>query len=160
MGSHSHDGHDHAAHASDHAPHEVHEPAHYIRIWAILCALLVVSVLGPMLEIQIITLITAFGIAFVKASMVAKYFMHLDIERPIVWYMLTTSLVFMVLFFAAVSPDVMEHEGTNWENVAAKHEIERALREGEGGHDSHGAAPPAGGHAAPEAPHASAPAGH
>ena len=43
--------------------------------------LLVVSVAGPMLEIKIVTLITAFGIAVVKAYLVAKNFMHLNIEQ-------------------------------------------------------------------------------
>ncbi len=157
-----HGDHGHAAahgHGGGHGHGAAHEPAFYIRIWGILLVLLVISVLGPELEIQIVTLTTAFGIAFVKAYLVAKHFMHLDVERPIVWYALTTSLAFMVLFFAAVSPDVMEHEGTNWENVAAKAEIERALREGEGHHGeaphgdashgdaSHGEA----GHAAPAA---------
>jgi caa(3)-type oxidase subunit IV len=160
MASAAHDAHGHEAHHGG-GDHVIHEPSHYVRIWAILCVLLVVSVAGPMLEIQIITLITAFGIAFVKASMVVKYFMHLDIERPIIWYILATSLAFMVLFFAAVSPDVMEHEGTNWENLSARHEIERALREGEGGGHGSGHAPDGHapeGHGAPEG-HA-APAGH
>ena len=92
----------------------------YVKIWGILCVLLVISVVGPMAEIQIVTLITAFGIAFVKAYLVCKNFMHLDVEKPVVWYILTTCCVFMVLFFAAVAPDVMKHEGTNWSNEAAK----------------------------------------
>jgi 4-alpha-glucanotransferase len=29
-------------------------------------------------------------------------------------YLLTTVLVFMLLFFAGVAPDVMKHEGRNW----------------------------------------------
>ena len=48
---------------------------------------------------QIFVLVTAFGIAFVKAYLVAAKFMHLDVEKPFVWYLLTTCLVFMVLFF-------------------------------------------------------------
>jgi caa(3)-type oxidase subunit IV len=101
----------------------------YVKIWAILVALLVVSVLGPTLGIKIVTLITAFGIALVKAYLVAKNFMHLDVEKRIVWYILATCLVFMVLFFAAVSPDVMKHEGTRWSNEAAAAAVESGLAE-------------------------------
>ena len=66
-----------------------HGPSHYIKIWKILLVLLVISVLGPELEIKIVTLITAFGIAVVKAYMVAKYFMHVNIERKYVHYILS-----------------------------------------------------------------------
>ena len=129
-------GHDHGdgGHGGGHHEH-IHPPSHYVKIWGVLCVLLTVSVLGPMVGIKILTLITAFGIAFVKAGIVIKYFMHLDTEKPIVWYALITSLVFMVLFFAAVSPDVMNHHGTRWENVAAKAEVERGLAAGSGHHE-------------------------
>ena len=127
----------HAEHGDDHHAH-VHEPSHYIRIWGILLVLLVVSFVGPWLGIQIITLITAFGIAVVKAYLVMKEFMHLDVEKPIVHYFLVTSVVFMVLMFAGISPDVMNHEGTNWVNVAAEAEIERALAQQAEGGDHHG----------------------
>ena len=116
------------AHAGEtHGHHDdIHSDAHMVKIWAILLVLLAVSIAGPMLEQLWITLLTAFGIAFIKAGLVVKHFMHLNIERPIVRYMLITCLVFMVLFFAGVSPDVMRHEGTNWENVAAADSITRA----------------------------------
>jgi caa(3)-type oxidase subunit IV len=97
---------------SDHA--EAHPHVNYVRIWQILLVLLVVSVLGPLLEIQVVTLITAFGIAVVKAYLVAKNFMHLDQQPRYVLYMLGTALVFMLLFFAGTAPDVMKHAGDNW----------------------------------------------
>ena len=97
---------------------EAHEHPNYVRVWVILVVLLGVSVAGPEVGaqtgIQAITLITAFGIAIVKAYMVAKNFMHLDIERQYVIYLLVTMLVFMLLFFAGVAPDVMKWEGDNW----------------------------------------------
>ena len=70
---------------------------------------------------------TAFGIAVVKAYLVAANFMHLNIEKKYISYMLATMLMFMLLFFAGTAPDVMKHHGQNWENVAAEQEIERAL---------------------------------
>ena len=98
---------------SEHAEHTGHE-TNYVKIWAILLFLLAVSIAGPFLGIKVVTLITAFGIAIVKAYLVAKNFMHLNIEPRYAVYLLTTMLVFMLLFFAGSAPDVMEHEGTNW----------------------------------------------
>lgn len=92
--------------------HEHH--INYPKIYVILVVLLVISVLGPMLEIQAVTLITAFGIAAVKAYLVAKKFMHIGDAPKFITYIMTTCLVFMLLFFAAVAPDVMNDEGDNW----------------------------------------------
>ena len=86
----------------------------YVKIWAILCVLLVISVVGPMFEIRVVTLITAFGIAVVKAYMVAKYFMHITHAQRYIPYLVATSLVFMLLFFAGTAPDVMKPSGENW----------------------------------------------
>jgi caa(3)-type oxidase subunit IV len=93
---------------------EAHGHTSYGKVYAILLILLVISVLGPMLEIQVVTLITAFGIAVVKAYLVAKNFMHVNLTPRFVPYLMTTCLVFMLLFFAGVAPDVMQAEGDNW----------------------------------------------
>jgi caa(3)-type oxidase subunit IV len=93
---------------------EHHHP-NYVKIWAILVVLLVVSVLGPELGIRSVTLFTAFGIAIIKAYMVAKNFMHVSVEPRFVTYLLMTGVLFVVLFFAGTAPDVMNAEGTNWE---------------------------------------------
>jgi caa(3)-type oxidase subunit IV len=98
-----------SAHPKEHAHHR-----NYVRIWAFLLGLLVVSVVGPMFEIRVLTLITAFGIALVKAYMVAKNFMHLDVEKPVVHWALGIVLVFMVLLYAGVAPDAQKHDGTHW----------------------------------------------
>ena len=99
---------------ADHAAHAEAHHVNYVRIWQILLALLVVSVLGPLLEIKVVTLITAFGIAVVKAYLVAKNFMHLNVQPRYVLYILGTTLVFMLLFFAGTAGDVMKHSGDNW----------------------------------------------
>jgi caa(3)-type oxidase subunit IV len=107
-----------------HTPHDempayeahTHHP-NYVKIWAILSSLLVVSVAGPFLGIRAVTLITAFGIAVVKAYMVVKNFMHLNVAPRFVAYMVATMLVFMLLFFAGTSPDVMKAHGTDWMKV-------------------------------------------
>ena len=109
------------SHSSDHA----HSPGSYVKIWAILVILLTISVIGPMAEIKVITLITAFGIAIVKALMVAAKFMHLNVEKRYIWYLLFTGLLFMFLFFTGISPDIMEAEGANWKKTDSGY-IERS----------------------------------
>lgn len=149
------DAHHAAAHADPghhggghHHEEHIHEVAHYRKIYLTLMGLFLVSVTGPVLEIWWLTLITAFGIAVVKAGLVIKYFMHLDVEQRFVHYFLITSVAFMFLFFFAVAPDVMNHRGTNWVNVAAKAEVERGLAAGAGHGEGHG-----GGHEAPAEGH-------
>ncbi len=105
--------HAHAEHA-DPGAHGAHSESHYLRIWAILLVLLLISFAGPYLGIRAVTLITAFGIAVYKAYLVAKHFMHVNVQPRFVAYLLSTCLVFMLLFYAGAAPDVMEHEGANW----------------------------------------------
>ena len=102
------------SHSEAHAHGASHGPSHYVKIWAILLTLLIVSVLGPMAEIRWLTLVTAFGIAVVKAWMVASEFMHLKYEKKIITYILVTMLLLMVIFFYGVAPDVMTSGGQNW----------------------------------------------
>lgn len=95
---------------------EEHDSHHinYFRIWQILVVLLIISVIGPQFGIKVLTMITAFGVACVKAYLVAKNFMHINLTKRFVAYMVATGLVFMLLFFAGTAPDVMKKEGTGW----------------------------------------------
>lgn len=86
----------------------------YVKIWAILVVLLGISVVGPMAEIRWLTLVTAFGIACVKAYLVADKFMHINQMPKFVNYLVVTCLVFMLLFFAATAPDITNDRGSNW----------------------------------------------
>jgi len=105
------------------SPGHMHHP-NYVKVWAILVALLAVSVLGAMTGIRWVVLVAAFGVAIVKAYLVAKNFMHVNVEKRWVPYLLITCLVFIVILFAGVAPDVMRHSGLNWENNAAKQAVE------------------------------------
>ena len=96
----------------------VHHPS-YVKIWAILVALLVVSVAGSMSHIRYVVLIAAFGVAIVKAYLVAKNFMHVTVEKRWVQYLLVVCLLFILILFAGVAPDVMHHSGLHWTNPSA-----------------------------------------
>ena len=108
-----------------------HGDGHYVKIYLILLGLLIVSILGPELEIQIVTLITAFGVAVVKANLVVSHFMHLNVEKPIIKWVLGASVVLMALLWAGVAPDVQNHEGHQWENLAAQAAVERGIEDPE-----------------------------
>ena len=129
---------------SDHQEH--HDDGHhvnYFKIYIILLVLLVISGVGPIVAdvirevtgvawvATLLTLVTAFGIAVYKAKLVIENFMHLKWEKRIMKWMLTTSLLLMALMFAGISPDVMNHEGNNWRNVAAEAAVARGIDSGE-----------------------------
>lgn len=100
-----------------------HDGAHgygyYKKIWFYLMILLVISILGPELGIFWVTIITAFGIAIIKAGMVAAYFMHLNIEKKFIWGLLVGALLFLVGLFAGLYPDITNPTGTLWKKCSA-----------------------------------------
>jgi membrane protein YdbS with pleckstrin-like domain len=76
--------------------------------------LLIVSVAGSMSHIREVVLIAAFGVALVKAYLVAKNFMYVNVEKRWVPYLLVMCLLFVAILFAGVAPDVMKHSGLHW----------------------------------------------
>jgi caa(3)-type oxidase subunit IV len=136
--------HAHGTAAGHTGPH--HDAKFYVRIWAILLVLLVISILGPEVSRHLpgghnvqfgFTMFTAFGIAVVKAYLVIRNFMHLTVEKKWVTYMLVTMLLFAFIFVGATMPDVMKHDGQRWENVAAKQSVELGLKDSGEGHGGH-----------------------
>jgi caa(3)-type oxidase subunit IV len=128
----------------DHGEHDGHH-TNYVKIWVWLLILLVISLIGPELGIKSVTLITAFGIAFVKALMVCGWFMHLATEKKVAWYMMLGCLALMLVLFAGLAPDVMEKEGANWEHHPYEPDLSRYEAHGDhadhdedhGDHDGH-----------------------
>jgi caa(3)-type oxidase subunit IV len=104
---------------AEHAQASAHAHGHtnYVKIWALLVVLLVISIIGPEFGIRVVTLVTAFGVAIVKAYIVAKNFMHLNIEQKWVAYILVAMLAFMLVMFGGIAPDVLKHDGRNWQKL-------------------------------------------
>jgi caa(3)-type oxidase subunit IV len=92
----------------------------YVKIWAILVALLIVSVVGSMSHVREVVLLAAFGVALVKALLVAKHFMHINSEKRWVPYLLMVCLLFIAILFTGVAPDVMKRSGLHWSKFPAK----------------------------------------
>jgi caa(3)-type oxidase subunit IV len=110
--------------SADHVHH-----GNYVKVWAVLVVLLIISVVGAFTGIRWLTLLLAFGIAVIKAYMVAKNFMHVNVERRWVGYLLITCLLFLAILFAGVAPDIMKHQGLHWDNYAAKQAIQAGSQE-------------------------------
>ncbi|MBL4824313.1 MAG: cytochrome C oxidase subunit IV family protein [SAR324 cluster bacterium] len=107
---------------------EAYAHPNYVKIWIWLLVLLALSVAGPMLEIPTLTIITAFGIAIVKAFLVAANFMHLKFEKKIIWFLLLMSICMLGVFFFGVAPDIMMTEGDQWiDCIADKSCVEQRL---------------------------------
>jgi caa(3)-type oxidase subunit IV len=111
-----------------HASTGAHGHASYVKIWGLLLVLLAVSIAGPLFGMMWLTLVTAFGIAVVKAVMVAAYFMHLNIEKKLVRYILLATAALLLVLWAGIYPDVQKSEGQNWRQA------ERAVRPADDGH--------------------------
>jgi caa(3)-type oxidase subunit IV len=112
----------------------IHHP-NYVKVWAVLVVLLILSAMGPMTGIRGLILFAAFGIAVIKAYLVSKNFMHISLERRWVTYLLITCLVFLAILFAGVSPDVMKHWGLHWVNDAAKQAVASGMHSASPAHE-------------------------
>ncbi|MDQ8185357.1 cytochrome C oxidase subunit IV family protein [Pelagicoccus sp. SDUM812002] len=118
----------------------------YFKIYLMLLVLFVVSVAGPeiaeIMNLQgatrlILVLITAFGIALVKAYYVLAYFMHLKFEKIYAPYILLSMVALLFVFFFGTATDSMKASGHNWEKVYVEPEV--AAGEEPGAHgDTHG----------------------
>jgi caa(3)-type oxidase subunit IV len=104
----------------------VHHP-NYVKVWAALVVLLIVSVLGSMSHVRYVLLFAAFGVAVIKAYLVAKNFMHVTVEKRFVPYLLVLCLLFVVILFAGVAPDVMKHSGLHWNKDSAKQAAQSSI---------------------------------
>ena len=107
---------------------EAYAHPNYVKIWVWLVVLLLISVAGPMLEIPSLTIITAFGIAVIKAFLVAANFMHLKFEKQIISFLLILALCLLCVFFFGLAPDIMMTDGEQWiDCIADKSCVEQRL---------------------------------
>ena len=111
----------------------IHHPD-YVKIWGALVALLFVSILVSWAGFREITIATAFGVAFAKAYLVAKNFMHIHLQRSWIPYLLIVCIAFMVVLFAGVAPDVLRHRGLFWVNFSAEQATQPVLPDTTYGH--------------------------
>jgi hypothetical protein len=61
--------------------------------------------------------------------------MHLDIEKPIVKWLLSLALLIMVLLYTMVAPDVEKSSGQHWVKSKGFHYMSDAARGSSHGHE-------------------------
>ena len=91
--------------------HTVPMPHHhvpYFLIFGCLIALTVITVLAAFIHFgtELITVGIALLIAFVKATLVARYFMHLKFEGKLIYLILFAPLALCVILVVALIPDI------------------------------------------------------
>ena len=97
--------------SSDHAPGHVLPVRVLLGIFAVLMVLTAVTVAVSMFDFGQFNLWIAIGLATIKASLVALYFMHLRYDHPMNALVFVTALVFLGLFVSIVLLDTVEYQG-------------------------------------------------
>ncbi|MDH3443703.1 MAG: cytochrome C oxidase subunit IV family protein [Deltaproteobacteria bacterium] len=82
---------------------------HYLAIWYWLMGLVILSVLASFILPKTQALILIFAAAVVKALLVARNYMHLKNEKPIIYAMALVPLALILIFLFALFPDFVYH---------------------------------------------------
>ena len=101
------------------SPHRVHP--NYLAVWVWLAALMLVSVLASYLPTSAVIIIgIVLVLAFIKALLVALYYMHLKFERPLLLILVIAPLVLAAILITALLPDSAHarHEGPRFSAAA------------------------------------------
>ena len=123
--------------AQTHDAHAVDVDHHvkiYMRVFAALMVLTVVTVAVSYLDLSVVaTIALALFIAVVKGSLVACYFMHLIDEKKLIYTVMVVTVLFF--FFCLLIPTITEsqniHTGQNlFEGTAAPAEDDAHAGEG------------------------------
>ncbi len=91
-------------------------PSVLLTVFAVLMALTLATVAATWVNLGPWNLWIALGIATVKASLVALYFMHLRYDNPFYALIFVTALVFLALFLVLTLMDTLQYAPTitNW----------------------------------------------
>lgn len=82
------------------------EHPNYVAIWGWLTALLAVSIGMAFIGHAIIASILIFAVAFLKAYLVAGYYMHLKFEPRVIQVVVLFALFLLLVLWAGLAPDV------------------------------------------------------
>jgi len=81
-----------------------------LKVWFALVVLTVVTVAVTRVDLGKLNLLTALGIATVKALLVALYFMHLRWDRPLNGVIFLTAIVFVAIFVGGALLDTLSYQ--------------------------------------------------
>jgi len=81
-----------------------------VGIWVVLIILTVVTVGVTFFDLGPFNVAIALGVALVKASLVALYYMHLKYDHPFNGFILVVSLAFVALFIGITLLDATQYQ--------------------------------------------------
>jgi cytochrome c oxidase subunit 4 len=137
---------DHAA--GEHRPHVLPVKI-YVGVWAALLVLTYVTVEISYFHFGVMNIYIAMGIATLKASLVALFFMHLKYDEGFTQVLFVSTLVFLAIFIALTMADTVERgrvdplERRELEPVPVRPEL---MQQTEGEAAGHGDEAAGGGH--------------
>ena len=100
-----------AAHGPEHIAHVAPVPV-LLGIFAVLITLTLVTLAATWVNLGEWSLAIAMGIATVKASLVALYFMHLRYDNPFNALIFVTALTFLEIFLSLTLLDALQYAPT------------------------------------------------
>jgi cytochrome c oxidase subunit 4 len=100
-----------------------------LAVFAVLLLLTFVTVAATWVDSGDWALVIALGIATVKASLVALYFMHLRYDQPFYAIVLLTALLFLAIFLSITLLDTFQYqpEVENWRQTMLPSPFGRGL---------------------------------
>jgi cytochrome c oxidase subunit 4 len=93
--------------------HAEHEHPNYFAIFIALMVLLGLSIAFGFIGNPVLMNVLVFGVAGIKAILVARYFMHLKFEPRFVTVILIGAVLCLVALYIMTSPDIVWRNGWN-----------------------------------------------
>jgi cytochrome c oxidase subunit 4 len=93
------------------AAHEAPSTSSYVKVWALLLALLVASIGAGFLGAKTLSATLVFGIAAAKAALVLAYFMHLRLEPRWIAVLMLAVLGLVAILLVGLMPDILHVYG-------------------------------------------------
>ncbi len=93
-------------HPHDHEEHHIVGNSVYIIVWVALMILTAVTVWVARHDFGVLNIVVALGIASVKASIVALFFMHLKYEDKLTWAFAIYPIFLLALLIGLTASDV------------------------------------------------------
>ncbi|MEB3204944.1 MAG: hypothetical protein VKP57_09615 [Candidatus Sericytochromatia bacterium] len=95
------------------------EERKYWRIWAILVSLPLLSLAAQQTGMGWLAILVSLVVMLTSTWFAVTTWMHVHLEPRFVPYLCILGLAGMFMFFFMVAPDVLNHEGNNWQNRSA-----------------------------------------
>ena len=102
-------------HGHEGTPHDVGHavpPRVLLSVFGALMVLTVITVAVTLVDLGSLNIVVALGVAVLKASLVALYFMHLRWDSPFNGIVLIASMFFVALFIGLAILDTREYQHT------------------------------------------------